>query len=402
MEAYLDHSATTPALPEVAQLVCEIMTKDFGNPSSMHRKGFEAEKILKKAREDMAAIWKVSEQEVYFTSGGTESDSLAIMGCAKAQNRRGRHIITTAIEHAAVGSTVSELEKQGFEVTILGTDEKGFISLEELENAIRKDTILVSVMHVNNEIGTIEPVEKIGELIKRKNPDCLFHVDDIQGFGKLNLYPKKAKIDLLSVSGHKIHGPKGTGALYVSKDVRILPQILGGGQQKGMRSGTENVPGYAGFALAARLMYEKNGEHCAYLYGLRQAFVKKLLTLENVRVNGSLGGVSGESDLVPDGETAMEMGLCAPHIVSFSAEGVRSEVLLHALEDKGIYVSAGSACASNKPAVSATLQAIDLPKNLLDSTIRFSFCPMTTEEELNYAFEALSSLLPMLRKFTRR
>lgn len=385
MEAYLDNSATTAVEPAVAELVMKLMTEDYGNPSSMHRRGFEAEKYMREAAQTFADIFRCTPGEIIFTSGGTESDNMAILGAAYAHSRQGKHIITTEIEHAAVSAPFKFLESQGYEVTRLGVDNEGVICLDELRDSIRDDTILVSIMHVNNEIGSVQPVAEAGEMIKSINPGCLFHVDDIQGFGKLALNPKTMKIDMISVSGHKIHGPKGTGILYVSKDTRILPMILGGGQQKGMRSGTENVPGAAGMALAAKLMTAKMSETTPYLYELRKYFTQQIMQIDDVWVNGPA-----------------DDGLAAPHIVSLSIEGVRAEVILHALEEKNVFVSAGSACSSNKPAVSATLKAIGIRKELLDSTIRFSFSVHTTKEEIDYAVEALKELLPMLRRFRRR
>lgn len=383
-EIYLDNSATTVVTEPVAKEVYRLMTEEYGNPSSMHLKGVHAENVLRQAREKIAATLKVNEKEIYFTSCGSESDNLAILGVAKANARKGRHIITTKIEHAAVLSCMSYLEEEGYEITYLGTDSEGVISLEELKSAIREDTILVSIMAVNNEIGAIEPIAEAGELIKKCNSDTYFHVDAVQGYGKMPLYPKRMKIDMLSVSGHKIHAPKGVGFLYVNEKVKIKPQILGGGQQKGMRSGTDNVPSIGGLAIAAEETCRNMDDKIADMYELRGFFVNKLKTLDNVKINGP------------------ENGEGAPHIVSLSVPGVRAEVLLHALEDKNIYVSAGSACSSNKPAVSKTLQSIGLEKDLLGSTVRFSFSSFTTKEELEYTVETLRELLPVLRKFVRR
>lgn len=384
MEVYLDNSATTKVFPEVAEAMVKIMCEDYGNPSSMHNKGVESEKYIRYAKETLAKILKVNEKEIFFTSGGTESDNLAIVGCAMANHRAGKHLITTVIEHPAVLQTFSYLEKQGFQVTYLPVDSTGRIRLEDLKNAIRPDTILVSIMHTNNEIGAVQPIAEAGSLIKKINPRILFHVDAVQGFGKFRILPKKMNVDLLSVSSHKIHGPKGVGFLYVGEKVKIQPIIYGGGQQKGMRSGTENVPGVAGMARAADLMYVNLEEDVEKLYALKERFIKGLEKLEDIKVNGVTGRDS------------------APHIVSVSVRGIRSEVLLHALEDRGIYVSAGSACASNKPMISATLKAIGVEKDLLDSTIRFSFSVFTTEEEIDYALKALEEMVPMLRKYTRK
>ena len=383
MEVYLDNSATTRCFDEVAQLMMKIMCEDYGNPSSMHHKGVEAEHYVRHARERLAKILKVNEKEILFTSGGTESDNIALIGTAMANHRTGRHLITTRIEHPAVLQTMRYLEDQGFWVTYLPVDGQGKIRLEDLEKAICKDTILVSIMHTNNEIGTLEPIAEAGELIKKINPNIVFHVDAVQGFGKFRIYPSRMKIDLLSVSAHKIHGPKGAGFLYVNNNIKISPIIYGGGQQKGMRSGTENVAGIAGLARAAELMYENLDEDMERLYRLREMFLQGVSRLEHVFVNGCEGREG------------------ASHIVSLSVRGVRSEVLLHALEERGIYVSAGSACSSNKPMPSATLKAIGVEKDLLESTIRFSFSIFTTEEEIRYALKALYEMIPMLRRYKR-
>lgn len=385
MEVYLDNSATTGTFPEVAELMSNIMCEDYGNPSSMHNKGVQAERYVRYGRETLAKILKVNEKEIYFTSGGTESDNLALIGCAMANYRAGKHLITTKIEHPAILQTMHYLEDQGFEVTYLSVNDKGQISLQELQNAMRKDTILVSIMHTNNEIGAVEPIAEAGRLIKSTNPSTLFHVDAVQGFGKYRIYPKRMGIDLLSVSGHKIHGPKGVGFLYIGEKVKIHNIIYGGGQQKNLRSGTENVPGIAGMAKAAEMLYNHLEEDAERLYSLKDYFCEGLRKIPDIRINN------------PEGMEG------APHIVSLSVAGVRSEVLLHALEDKGIYVSAGSACSSNKPhtAGSATMKAIKLPEEFLDSTLRFSMSVYTTREELDYTLQVMYDIIPMLRKYTR-
>ena len=384
MEVYLDNSATTRCFDEVAQLMHKIMCEDYGNPSSMHNKGVEAEQYLRYAREVIAKILKVNEKEILFTSGGTESDNIALIGTAMANHRRGRHLITTAIEHPAILQSMAYLENNGFRVTYLPVDREGRISLKDLECAIRPDTILVSIMHTNNEIGSVQPIAEAGELIKRMNSHTLFHVDAVQGFGKFRIYPAKMRVDILSVSGHKIHGPKGVGFLYIRDGAKVNPIIYGGGQQKGMRSGTENVPGIAGLAKAAEMVYANLDEDMSRMYELRDMFIRGVSEMDNVRVNGCSGRES------------------AAHIVSLSVRGVRSEVLLHALEDRGIYVSAGSACAAKKQQTSATLKAIGIEKDLLDSTLRFSFSVFTTEEEIQYTIQALSEVIPMLRRYTKR
>lgn len=387
MEAYLDNSATTRCSDRACQVMVDLLTKDYGNPSSLHMKGIEAERFVETAKKKIAKTLRVSEKEIIFTSGGTESNNLAIIGAAMANRRAGNHIITTSIEHASIENPMEFLKEQGFEITYLSVDENGIISLEELEEAVTEQTILVSMMQVNNEIGAIEPVAEAVELIKKKNPDTLIHVDAIQSYGKMYIYPKKLGIDMLSVSGHKIHGPKGSGFLWVKEKTKLKPLILGGGQQKGMRSGTENVPAIAGLGEAAEEIYENLDKKRAHLYGLKQRFIDGIEKLEGTHVNGKTGEDS------------------APHIVSVSFEGIRSEVLLHSLEDRGIYVSSGSACSSNnhagKQKGSKTLRNIHLKENLLDSTLRFSFSVHTTEEEIDYALEVLGELLPVLKKYTR-
>lgn len=382
-EIYLDNSATTRCFPEVAQLMTKIMCEDYGNPSSMHLKGVEGEKYIRQAKGVIAKNLKVNEKEIFFTSGGTESDNLALIGCAMANRRRGNHLITTMIEHPAVLQTMQYLENIGFRITYLPVDEYGQIHLEDLERAITKETILVSIMHTNNEIGSLQPIFEAGAVIKRKNPNTLFHVDAVQGYGKFRILPKKMNIDLLSVSGHKIHGPKGIGFLYVNEKVKIQPIIFGGGQQKGMRSGTENVPAIAGLAKAIEMIYESLDDEVAKMYQLKEYFISQVSKIEGIKINGKTGTDS------------------APHVISVSVRGIRSEVMLHSLEERGIYVSAGSACASNKPQTSATLKAIGVERELLDSTIRFSFSVFTTKEEIDYTVRVMSDIIPMLRRYTR-
>ena len=384
MEAYLDNSATTRCYEEVRDIVVKTMMENYGNPSSMHLKGVEAEKYVKEAAREIARTLKVQEKEIYFTSGGTESDNWALIGTAMANQRKGKHIITTVFEHAAISAPAAWLEDQGFEVTRVPVDSRGNLSMEELAAAIREDTILVSAIYVNNELGAVLPVEEIGALIKEKNPDTLFHADAIQAYGKYRIFPKKMKIDLLSVSSHKIHGPKGAGFLYIGEKVKIHPLILGGGQQKGMRSGTDNVPGIAGMGEAARIIYEHLEENTSRMRELKEYFRGELEKIDNVEINGP---VAGEG---------------APHILNASFLGVRSEVLLHALEDQGIYVSAGSACSSHKRTGSPSLGAIGLSPERKESAVRFSFSEFTTKEELDYTLETLKSLLPMLRRYARR
>ena len=383
MDVYFDNSATTEVLAPVADLVMKVMTEDYGNPSAKHGKGLRAEQYIKEAAEIIAGTLKVSPKEIVFTSGGSESNNMALIETAMANRRAGNHIISTAIEHASVYNPLAYLEEQGFEVTYLPVDHNGHISLEDLERAVRRETILVSVMYVNNEIGAVEPVEEIAKLIHKINPAILFHVDAIQAYGKFVIRPKRQGIDLLSVSGHKIHAPKGIGFLYVDSRVKIKPLIYGGGQQRGLRSGTENVPGIAGLGAAAREMYRDHSERLKRMYEIKDYMISRLGEVEGTTVNSLPGDQS------------------APQIVSASFSGVRSEVLLHAREEKGIYVSSGSACSSNHPAVSGTLKGIGVKKELLDSTLRFSFGVFNTKDEVDYCISVLQELLPVLRRYQR-
>ncbi len=382
-EIYFDNSATTRCFPEVAALVSKIMLEDYGNPSSKHRKGLEAEKYVIRTGEQIAESLRVKPKEIIFTSGGTESNNMALFCAAEARKRQGMHIITSAIEHAAVYKPLDRLAEMGYEVTSLPVDGKGHISLEDLRAAIRPDTILVSIMYVNNEIGAVEPVAEIGRIIKERNPGTLFHTDAIQAYGKVRIRPKEDGIDLLSASAHKFHGPKGAGFLYVDERLHLKPLIYGGGQQAGMRSGTHNVPGIAGMGLAAEMVFARQEEYVRKIRGIRNHFMEMLRELDGVRINSEEG---------EDG---------APQIVSASFEGIRAEVLLHALEDRGIFVGSGSACSSNHPGISGTLKAIGLPQRLLDSTLRFSFSIYNEPEEAEECVRTLSELLPMLRRYRR-
>lgn len=380
MEAYFDNAATTAVFPEVKELMVRLMEEDYGNPSSLHMKGVQAEKYIKEAATRIAKELKCYEKELVFTSGGTESNNLAIIGAVMAHRRAGKHIITTNIEHASVSAAMDFLSSEGYEITYVGVGSDGKLDLEALKNALREDTILVSVMYVNNEIGTIQPVEEISRIVKGFNPSVIYHVDAVQAFGKLRISPKKLGVDLMSISGHKIHGPKGSGVLYIKEKTLLRPIIYGGGQQRALRSGTENVPAIAGMGLAAELIYKEHDSKMRHVRGLKDSFIDKVTSIENVYSN------SGD----------------APHIASISFVGVRSEVMLHALEDREIYVSAGSACSSNKPHISNVLKAINLDNDRLESTLRFSFCENNTMEQVDYAVEVIKELLPMLRRYTRK
>ena len=378
---YFDNSATTRCSDGAMKIMQECLQVNYGNPSSLHKMGYRGKDYLKESREIIASILKCQPKEIYFTSGGTEGNNLAIRGAAEAQKRLGNHIITTKIEHASVLNPVKALEKEGFEVTYLGTDEYGVISLDELKAAIREDTILVSIRMVNNEIGSLQPIAEACKIVKKANPDIIFHTDCIQAFGKMSIIPKKLGIDILTVSGHKIHGAKGSGFIYIKDKVRVVPQILGGGHENGMRSGTENVPAIASLGVAAKEAYDNLDRNREHLYAMKSRFIEGIESIDGVTVNGHTGEDS------------------APQIVSVSIKGnrTRAQVMLNALQDNyGILVSAGSACSSNKPAISETLKSIGLEKDLLERTIRFSFCPENTFEEVDTAIEALKDLVPKM------
>ncbi len=383
MEVYFDNSATTRVLDSVRDIVVKTMTEDYANAAAKHRRGMEAEQYIREARAEIAKTMKVSEKEILFTSGGSESNNLALIGGALANQRIGKHIISTNVEHPSVYNPLAALEDMGFEVTFLPVDQDGHISLQELQDAVREDTVLVSVMYVNNEVGFVEPVEEISRVIRGKNPRTLFHVDGIQAYGKYVIRPKKQGIDLLSVSGHKIHGPKGVGFLYIRDGVKLKPMIYGGGQQSNLRSGTENVPGVAGLGVAAKEMYRDHEAKILHLLGLKDYLIDRMEELDGTVVNSKKGWES------------------APQIVSVSFEGVRSEVLLHALEEKGIYVSSGSACSAHHPGISGTLKGIGVHQRLLESTVRFSFGMFNTKDEIDYCMDVLKEILPVLRRYKR-
>lgn len=387
MEAYLDNAATTRVFPEVRDIMVRVMEEDFANPSSRHTKGLDAETYIKRAAEQLASHLKCQPGEIVFTSGGTESNNMALIGAALANPRAGKHVVTTTIEHSSVHEPFAQLERMGYEASYLPVDENGRLSAQTLSEAVREDTLLVSVMMVNNEIGAWEDIKALSTAAKEKNPNVIFHVDAIQAFGKYKIVPKRLGIDLMSVSGHKINGPKGSGFLYIRDGVKVSPIIFGGGQQRGMRSGTENVPAIAGLGEAVRLIYQAHEEKTDKLYQLKKRLIDGLSDLEGVTVNGVHG---------------IAVSATAPHIVSASFAGIRSEVLLHALAARQVYVSSGSACSSNHPELSGTLKAIGVEDNLLDSTLRFSFSVMTTEAEINYALQAVEEELPRLRRFVRK
>lgn len=387
MNCYLDNCATTRPDKEICDLVAKTMYELYGNPSSMHILGFEAEKLVKQARTQIAKTLKCKEKNIVFTSGGTESNNMALIGAAMANKRAGKHIVTTCFEHASVYNPLGYLENMGFEVTYLPVDLMGHVNPDTLADALREDTIIVSIMSVNNEVGSVLDIEALAKIVKGKNEKIIFHTDAIQAYGKMKIFPSKIGVDLMSVSGHKFHAPKGTGFLYVGDGVKIHPYIHGGGQQNNMRSGTENVPGIVGLGMAAQNAYDNILQTRKKLFSLKSFFIKKIMEIPGTTVNAWQ-------------ESFNEMTAC--HIISVSFDKVRSEVLLHALEDKGVYVSAGSACSSNHPGISGALLAIGVKKEMLETTLRFSICKDTTEVELQYCIDCLKELLPILSKYVRK
>lgn len=392
-EIYLDNAATTRVLPEVAEICVKTMQEAYGNPSSLHHKGFEAEQYVRDARKTIADSLKVPEDTIVFTSGGTESNNMALLCGADARKRQGNHIITTRIEHASVYNPILRLKDLGYRVTFLEVDSNGIVRPETLAEALDDETILVSIMAVNNEIGAVEPIAELAKLTHERVPHALFHTDAIQAYGKIPMFPKRMGIDLMSVSGHKLHAPKGTGFLYIRDKNLLKPLIYGGGQQKDLRSGTENVPGIAGLGTAVKSWFLNADSNREHMYMLKERFALAMEEVPGAIVNG----IFTEENL----PLAERIRKTAPHVISVSFTGVRSEVLLHALEEKGVYVSSGSACSSNHPAISGTLKAIGVDDKLLDCTLRFSFSFETTEEEIDAASAALKELVPILGKYRR-
>ncbi len=380
MEIYLDNSATTRPYKRVCDKVLEVMQNIYGNPSSLHRLGISAEKEIKTARESIADTLGVRPDEIYFTSGGTEANNLAIMGVCNAS--RGGHIISTPVEHPATLNTLNSLEKKGKRIDYIPVDGDGIVKLAEFEEMITPDTCLVSVMLVNNEIGAVQPIEKIASILKKRNPNAYLHVDAVQGYCKIPFRQKDLGVDLISISGHKIHGPKGIGALYIKKGTKLAPIIFGGGQQNGVRPGTENVPAIAGLGVAAKHCNSKMTDAISQMISLRERLKKGICEkIDNVVVN-----------------TPQQ---CAPHILNISFGGVKSEVILHTLENEGIYVSSGSACSSHKREPSYVLTSIGLDRSMIDGSIRFSLSEFNTKEEIDKVVSVLAAVIPRLRKLNR-
>ena len=380
---YLDNSATTRQYPEVTREMLRYMDEFYGNPSSLYQLGVDSEKAVKKARTALQKAIGMEDSRVYFTSGGTEADNMAIFGAARALKRRGRRIVTTAVEHPAVLECCKELEKQGFEVIYVGVDRKCRLDIDALRSAVNDETILVSMMHVNNEAGTIMPVNEVKQIMKEKDAPGIFHCDAVQSFGKLQLC---SDADVISVSGHKIHGPKGTGAICIREGVNIPAFICGGGQESGKRSGTENVPAIAGFGLAAEMSEHGRRENSASMAQMRQRLISQLTaSLDDIVINSP--------------ETAGEnAGECCSSLLNISFLGTRGEVLLHTLEQDGIYVSTGSACSSNKKGQSHVLKAMGLKDKEIEGTLRFSFGRMNSIEEIDIAADKVAAAVKRFRR----
>ncbi len=385
-EIYLDNNATTRVAPEVQEVVMYYMDKLYGNSSSLHKKGIEGERALKEARRKLAEILDIKEREVYFTSGATESNNLAVKGIAYAHRKKGKHIVTSKAEHDSVLEACKFLEKEGFEVTYLPVDKYAQVSSDDLEKAVRRDTILVAIMHVNNELGTIYPINELAKIAKLKNPDAVFFSDGAQAFGKMEV--NLENIDIYSFSAHKIHGPKGVGVFVGKEGVKITPLFHGGGQENGMRSGTENTPGVVGLSRAAELAYKNLSGNLDKIRTLRGTILDILDTnsdinnVQNVQINSPEDGL--------------------PTTLNIAFPGIPAEVLLHTFEEKGIYVSTGSACSTSKDQTSHVLEAAGLSKEVKESSLRLGFSRYNTEEEVEYVVEVLKEAVPRLREVTTR
>ena len=375
MEIYLDNSATTKVCREAADAMMKMLTENYGNPSSLHKKGVEASVSLEKARETVANALSCSKEEIFFTTSGTTANNTAIFGAVNANRRKGNRIITTSLEHPSVNECMKRLEEQGFEIIRLKPDINGAFSPMELMNAINQKTILISIMAVNNEIGTINPINQIKTAVKRASSQALIHVDAVQGFGKIPLNPAKAGIDLLTVSSHKIHGPKGAGALYIRKGVKIQPHVVGGGQEKGIFSGTEALPAIVGFASAVKSLPNLNAE-LSDKKELRDYFVKEVTKIGGVHINSPADAL--------------------PYIINLSVLGIPSQTIVNSLSEKEIYVSAGSAC--KKGHRSEVLTAIGLDGKRIDSAIRISLSRYTTKHDMDDVVKAIDDIVKRIRR----
>ncbi len=381
-EIYLDNVSTTKPAKEVVEEILHTLTEIYGNPSSLHRKGIEAEKLINHARERIAKFLQVKSNEIYFTSGGTESNNLAIKGIAYAKRRLGNHLITSVIEHQSVLETFRQLEKEGFSVSYISVDSNGYLNLEELKKDMRDDTILVSIMYVNNEVGSIQPIEEISKIVT-ENVKTAFHVDAVQAFGKIQLISSLKGIHLLSISGHKIYGPKGIGALYVKEGTKIQPLLNGGGQERGLRAGTENIPGIAGLSRAVELLNDNFQNWTRLISKLKEHLKNRILS----EIDGVILNTPEHS---------------VPHILNLSFSGLKAEVLLHSLEKYGIFVSTKSACVSKKGQTSYVLKAMGRNDIEIEGAIRFGLSPFLTFDDIDYTVEILKKEISQLRKYKRR
>ena len=382
MEIYLDNSATTKPYQEVVDKMVLALTTQYGNPSSIHKKGIEVDREIKEIRRNIARSLGAKENEIYFTSGGTECNNTIIRSVARLNKKTKNHIISTVIEHPSVLDTLKDLESEGFEVTYLPVDKEGKISIDDLKNAIKKETMLVSIMHVNNEIGSIQPIEEIGKYLKTLDEKIYLHVDAVQSYAKIKFRPSRYNIDFMSVSGHKLHGPKGIGFMYVKENNRIKPLLTGGGQEIGIRSGTENVPGIYGIGEAVRIINKDLEGNIDKIRGLRDLLKEEILAnIDDIKINSP------------------EDGVC--HVLNVSFRGVRGEVLLHYLEQKEIYVSTGSACPSKKKG-SHVLNAIGLTPEEIEGAIRFSLSDLNSKEEIMETVKVLKESVSDLRMIIDR
>ncbi|MBR0596578.1 cysteine desulfurase NifS [Sinanaerobacter chloroacetimidivorans] len=379
-QVYLDYSATTPVKKEVLEAMLPYFTEKFGNPSSLYGIGLSAKSDLSEARAKVAKLIGTDEREIYFTSGGTEADNWAVIGTARAKKAKGNHIITSKIEHHALLHTCEYLEKEGYEVTYLDVDSKGFINLTDLENAITDKTILISIMFANNEVGTIQPIKEIGEIAKKHG--ILFHTDAVQALGNVPIHAHELGIDMMSMSAHKIYGPKGIGALYIRKGV-VIPNLLNGGAQENKRrAGTENMAGIMGFAKAAELAEANLDEHIESITSLRNYFAKEITSkIEDIDINGD-----------------MEKRL--PGNINLTFNYVEGEALLLYMDAKGIAASTGSACSSASFTPSHVLRALGLPLEKIYSSIRFTVGDFTTKDDIDYAVEEIVKIVEKLRSFS--
>lgn len=385
MKVYLDNSSTTRPRDEVIDEMLHMLKFEYGNPSSLHRMGLEVEKRIERSRKIIADFLKCDKEEIFFTSGGTESNNISVQGLVNKNIKRGNHIITTKFEHSSVLNIAKHYENKGLKATYLDLDKHGMINLKQLKDSISENTILVSIMMVNNEMGTISPISDISKIVKGKNKNTKIHVDGIQAFSKLDIDVRKLNIDTFSFSSHKVHGPKGIGGLYVKKNVILEPMLFGGNQENGIRSGTENVPGIVGFGKAVEILKEKYKKESEDIRKIKEYFVKELINnIDGIKINSILDD------------------RCAPHILNVSFVGVRGEVLLHYLEDNGIYVSTASACSSHGKGKSHVLKAIGLKDDEIEGAIRFSFSHYNTLEEIDYVIEKLKQSVNDIRRITMR